>query len=137
MMQEVMLLFLLWLKYKKWGDTHHIELIIGQGINEMQYRKILVHYDASKTSEKALKRATEIAKINHPVIFIIHVIPEVPVSSRQIAKLRTSDKGEILITHSIKEVYDKMESDINLIIKEKKRGCSNDQINIESIVKIG
>ena len=49
------------------------------------------------------------------------MIPEVPVSSRQIAKIRTSDKGEILITHSIKEVYDKMESDINLIIKEKKK----------------
>ena len=65
------------------------------------------------------------------------MIPEVPVSSRQIAKIRTSDKGEILITHSIKEVYDKMESDMNLIIKEKKKEYSNDQINIESIVKVG
>jgi hypothetical protein len=65
------------------------------------------------------------------------VIPKVPVSSRQIAKIHTSDKGEILITNSIKEFYDKMESDMNLIIKEKKKGYSNDQINIESIVKIG
>jgi hypothetical protein len=65
------------------------------------------------------------------------VIPQVPVSSRQIAKIHTSDKGEILITNSIKEFYDKMESDMNLIIKEKKKGYSNDQINIESIVKIG
>lgn len=74
----------------------------------MQYRRILVPYDASKMSEKALKRATEIAKINQSVIFIIHVIPEVPVSSRQIAKIHTSDKGEILITNSIKEFYDKI-----------------------------
>jgi hypothetical protein len=65
------------------------------------------------------------------------VIPKVPVSSRQIAKIHTSDKGEILITNSIKEFYDKMDSDMNLIIKEKKKGYSNDQINIESIVKIG
>ncbi len=65
------------------------------------------------------------------------MIPEVPVSSRQIAKIRTFDKGEILITHSIEEDYDKMESDMNLIIKEKKKEYSNDQINIESIVKVG
>ena len=36
----------------------------------MQYRRILVPYDDSKMSEKALKRATEIAKINQSVIFI-------------------------------------------------------------------
>jgi nucleotide-binding universal stress UspA family protein len=103
----------------------------------MQYSKILVPYDASKMSDKALKRAVEIAKTNQSDIFIIHVIPEIPVSSRHISNIQTSDKGEIIITPSTKEVYDKIESDINSVIEAKKKEYSNKQINIESITKIG
>ncbi len=103
----------------------------------MQYRRILVPYDASEMSDKALERAIEIAKTNHSVVFIIHVIPEIPISSRQISNIQTSDKGEILITPSTKEVYDKMESDMNSVINEKKKGYSNKQIIIESSIKIG
>ncbi len=103
----------------------------------MQYTKILVPYDASKMSDKALKRAVEIAKTNQSDIFIINVIPEIPVSSRQISNIQTSDKGEIIFTPSTKEAYDKMESNMNSIIKEKKNEYSNEKINIESSIKIG
>ena len=103
----------------------------------MQYSKILVPYDASKMSDKALKRAVEIAKTNQSDIFIISVIPEIPVSSRQISNIQTSDKGEIIFTPSTKEAYDKMESNMNSIIKEKKKEYSNEKINIESSIKIG
>ena len=103
----------------------------------MQYTKILVPYDASKMSDKALKRAVEIAKTNQSDIFIISVIPEIPVSSRQISNIQTSDKGEIIFTPSTKEAYDKMESNMNSIIKEKKKEYSNEKINIESSIKIG
>ena len=103
----------------------------------MQYTKILVPYDASKMSDKALKRAVEIAKTNQSEIFIISVIPEIPVSSRQISNIQTSDKGEIIFTPSTKEAYDKMESNMNSIIKEKKKEYSNEKINIESSIKIG
>ena len=88
-------------------------------------------------SDKALKRAVEIAKANQSDILIIHVIPEIPVSPRQISNVQTSDKGEITITPSTKEVYDKMKDDINSIIKEKKKEYSNEKINIESSIKIG
>jgi nucleotide-binding universal stress UspA family protein len=103
----------------------------------MQYRKILVPYDASQMSDMALKRATEIAKTARSVIFIIHVIPEIPMSSRQISNIQTSDKGEITITPSTKGVYDKMESDMNSVIEAKKKEYSNEQIIIESSIKIG
>lgn len=103
----------------------------------MQYTKILVPYDASKMSDKALKRAVEIAKTNQSDIFIISVIPEIPVSSRQISNIQTSDKGEIIFTPSTKEAYDKMESNMNSIIKEKKNEYSNEKINIGSSIKIG
>lgn len=103
----------------------------------MQYRRILVPYDASEMSDKALKRAIEIAKSNQSDIFIIHVIPEIPISSRQISSIKTSDKGEILITPSTKEVYDKMESDMNSVIEAKMKEYSKKQINIESSIKIG
>jgi nucleotide-binding universal stress UspA family protein len=88
-------------------------------------------------SDKALKRAVEIAKTNQSDIFIISVIPEIPVSSRQISNIQTSDKGEIIFTPSTKEAYDKMESNMNSIIKEKKNEYSNEKINIESSIKIG
>ena len=103
----------------------------------MQYGKILVPYDASQMSDKALERASEIAKTARSVIFIIHVIPEIPISSRQISNIQSSDKGEITITPSTKEVYDKMESDMNSIINEKKKEFSKKQIIVESIIKIG
>ncbi len=103
----------------------------------MQYSRILVPYDASEMSDKALERAIEIAKTNQSDMFIIHVIPEIPISSRQISNIQTSDKGEITITPSTKEVYDKMESDMNSVINEKKREYSNRQIFIESSIKIG
>jgi nucleotide-binding universal stress UspA family protein len=103
----------------------------------MQYGKILVPYDASQMSDKALERAIEISKRNQSVIFIIHVISEIPMSSRQISNIQTSDKGEITIIPSTKEVYDKMESDMNSVINEKKKEYSNKQIIIESSIKIG
>ncbi len=103
----------------------------------MQYGKILVHYDASQMSDKALERALEIAKTAQSVVFIIHVIPEIPISSRQISNIQTSDKGEITITPSTKKVYDKMESDMNSVINKKKKEYSNKQIIIESSKKIG
>jgi hypothetical protein len=60
------------------------------------------------------------------------MIPEIPISSRQISNVKTSGKGEITINPSTKEVYDKMESDMNSmnsVIKEKIR---NTQINKSS-----
>jgi nucleotide-binding universal stress UspA family protein len=103
----------------------------------MQYGKILVPYDASQMSDKALERAFEIGKTARSFISIIHVIPQIPLSSRQISNIQTSDKGEITITPSTKEVYDKMESDMNSVIDVKKKELSNEQTNIESIIKIG
>jgi nucleotide-binding universal stress UspA family protein len=103
----------------------------------MQYEKILVPYDASQMSDKALERAFEIGKTARSFIYIIHVIPQIPLSSRQVSNIQTSDKGEITITPSTKEVYDKMESDMNSVIDVKKKELSNEQTNIESIIKIG
>jgi nucleotide-binding universal stress UspA family protein len=125
------------IQYARCCGRHHTELIIGLRIKDMKYDKILVPYDASEMSNKALERAVEIAKKNHSVIFIIHVIPEIPLLSRQVSKIQTFDKGEILITPSTKEVYDKMESDINSDIEEKKKKYSNKEINIKSSIKIG
>lgn len=103
----------------------------------MRYGKILVPYDASQMSDKALERALEIAKTTRSVISILYVIPEIPISSRQISNIQTSDKGEITITTSTKGVYDKMESDMNSVIDKKKKEYSNEQTIIESSIKIG
>ncbi len=42
------------------------------------YKKILVPYDGSKPSERALKHAVNIAKIFDAKIILLHVIPEIP-----------------------------------------------------------
>ncbi len=58
----------------------------------MQYGKILVPYDASQMSDKALERASEIAKTARSVIFIFHVIPEIPMMRPTTSRLgRTLD----------------------------------------------
>ena len=45
----------------------------------MVFKTILVPYDGSDMSDKALDKAVEIAKlVNNSKIIIIHVIPEIP-----------------------------------------------------------
>lgn len=87
----------------------------------MIFKTILVPYDGSDMSDKALDKAVEIAKlIKDSKIIIIHVIPEIPTPI--FLKEIRSPKTGIRLTFSeyMESLYEQMESGTKEKLKEKK-----------------
>lgn len=111
----------------------------------MVFHKILVPYDSSAASNKALSNAFEIAKMSEESerirkhggvisIILLHVIPEIPVPPSFIGSplRRLSEKtGErITIREYLKEVYQEMKASAIKMLDQKTREY---MINIENI----
>jgi nucleotide-binding universal stress UspA family protein len=109
------------------------------------FHKILVPYDSSAASNKALSNAFEIAKMSEESerirkhggvinIIFLHVIPEIPVPPSFIGSplRRLSEKtGErITIREYLKEVYQEMKASAIKMLDQKTREY---MINIENI----
>lgn len=122
----------------------------------MTFKKILVPYDSSKASNKALSNAVKIAKISaesgmvhkhdHVItIILLHVIPEIPlppsfggIPSRVLSEKR----GErITFREYLKEVYQEMKGSaikmLNEKIEEYTRSDMTKKLNIKPKVSIG
>jgi nucleotide-binding universal stress UspA family protein len=76
------------------------------------YRKILVPYDGSNPSNKALDHAIEIAKMGEPnksQVTLMHIIAEYPVTPYFERPARSPKTGErTTLTRYIREVYELM-----------------------------
>lgn len=111
----------------------------------MVFHKILVPYDSSAASNKALSNAFVIAKMSEESetirkhggvisIILLHVIPEIPVPPSFIGSplRRLSEKtGErITIREYLKEVYQEMKASAIKMLDQKTREY---MINIENI----
>ena len=76
------------------------------------YRKILVPYDGSNPSDKALEHAIGIAKMSRPEsseVTLLHVIAEYPVTPYIERPVRSPKTGETTtLTQYIREVYELM-----------------------------
>jgi nucleotide-binding universal stress UspA family protein len=109
------------------------------------FHKILVPYDSSAASNKALSNAFEIAKMSEESerirkhggvisIILLHVIPEIPVPPSFIGSplRRLSEKtGErITIREYLKEVYQEMKASAIKMLDQKTREY---MINIENL----
>jgi len=92
----------------------------------MVFKTILVPYDGSAMSDKALDKAVELATIiKESRILIIHVVPEIPtpIFSRVI---RSPQTGEV-ITYSeyMVALYQEMESEMRKRLEERKKNTAN------------
>ena len=92
----------------------------------MIFKTILVPYDGSAMSDKALDKAVELATIiKESRILIIHVVPEIPtpIFSRVI---RSPQTGEV-ITYSeyMVALYQEMESEMRKRLEERKKNTAN------------
>lgn len=89
------------------------------------YQKILVPYDSSKPSEKALEHAVSIAKLVNGKkkcqIVLLHVIADYPFSPYIDRPVRSPKTGEtVTLTRYIREVYDMMiESATHTLAKKR------------------
>ena len=104
----------------------------------MIFKTILIPYDGSNISDKALDHTIEIARlIKDSKIIIIHVIPEIPtpIFSKEIRSPKT---GEIVtFSEYMVSLYQEMESDMREKIEKRKEKYSKHGLDIEIYITIG
>ncbi|HXG74286.1 MAG TPA: universal stress protein [Candidatus Nitrosotenuis sp.] len=97
------------------------------------YKTILVPYDGSKPSEKALKHAVSLAKLMNSTILLLNVIPEIimpPFAAREAAF------GGKSIKEHLKELYYDMKNDAQKILDAKKTEFGG-QTKIQTMTSLG
>jgi len=103
------------------------------------YRKILVPFDGSNPSERALDHAVEIAKMSGPnksQVILLHVIAEFPVATYLERPARSPKTGErTTLTQYIKEVYELMTLSATDLLNKKKEEIKK-TLNFEIEVKV-
>jgi nucleotide-binding universal stress UspA family protein len=102
------------------------------------FKTILVPYDGSDMSDKALDKAVEIAKlVNGSKIIIIHIIPEIP--TPVFLKEIRSPKTGVRVTFSeyMTFIYEQMESEIKEKLKERKEKYNKIGLDIEIYITTG
>jgi nucleotide-binding universal stress UspA family protein len=102
------------------------------------FKTILVPYDGSDMSDKALDKAVEIAKlVNNSKIIIIHVIPEIP-TPIFLKEIRSSKTGaRITFSEYMESLYEQMESEIKEKLKERKEKYSKSGLDLEIYITVG
>jgi len=89
------------------------------------YQKILVPYDGSSPSDKALDHAINIAKTaggNNAKVILLHIIAEYPVSPYLERPARSPKTGEkTTLTQYIRELYEIMTLEAMDALKKKKQ----------------
>jgi nucleotide-binding universal stress UspA family protein len=106
------------------------------------YQKILVPYDGSNPSDKALEHAIDIAKMSRPdlaQVILLHVIAEYPVTPYIDRPARSPKTGETTtLTQYIREVYELMTvSAIDTLNKKKDEVKKTSNFEIEVKVSAG
>ena len=101
----------------------------------MPFNKILVPFDASELSIKAVEQAIELSRENQAQIFILHVIREIPLSTR-FSRIELRNQ-EVVISPYSKKVYDELREDMNITLEEQKKKYSRYKIFINTEIRIG
>ena len=102
----------------------------------MVFKRILVPFDASPLSEKALEQAVELAMIAQSQIYILQVIEEIPLPYSRFSKIEIKDHKVVIALHA-KKIYDEIKSEISPILEDKKKHYSNERISIITEIRIG
>lgn len=104
----------------------------------MVFETILLPYDGSAMSDKALDKAVELAKsVKGSKIIIIHVIPEIPtpIFSRVIRAPKT---GEVItFSEYMTSLYQEMESRMREKLEDIKTKYNKYGLNIEIFIAVG
>ncbi len=101
----------------------------------MSFNYILVPFDASKLSIKAVKQAIELAKENTTQIFILHVINEIPLPIR-FSKIESKD-NEVVILPLVNKIYEELRTDMIPILEELKNRYNTSNVSIITEIKVG
>ena len=102
----------------------------------MVFKKILVPFDGSPLSEKALEQAVELAMSTQSQIYILQVITEIPLPYSRFSKIGIKDHHVVIASYA-KTMYDEIKSEISQILEDKKKHYNNERISIITEIRIG
>ena len=101
----------------------------------MSYNHILVPFDTTKLSVKALEKAIELSTANQTQIFILYVIDEITLPIHY-SKIK-SKNNEVIISPLVNEIHDKIKNEMIVILKDVKNKYSKYNISITTKIKLG
>ena len=101
----------------------------------MPYNHILVPFDTTKLSIKALEKAIELSTANQTQIFILYVIDEIPLPMHY-SKIK-SKNNEVIISPLVNEIHDEIKNEMIVILKDVKNKYSKYNISITTKIKLG
>lgn len=106
----------------------------------MSFQKILVPYDGSKFSDKALENAIGIAKMSgqNTELMLLHVTPYIPIPltfERPVYYAKTGKS--IPLTQYIEELTKEMEENASTMMDEVKKKYTDKEIKIENVLLHG
>jgi nucleotide-binding universal stress UspA family protein len=105
----------------------------------MEFRKILVPHDGSKTSDKAVDAAIEFAKMSKDShIILLHVIPEMQIQLVFEWPIRSRKTGETTTTTGyFQELYEEIKSSALKMLESRKLKCQTAGISAETRSIVG
>ena len=106
----------------------------------MSFQKILVPYDGSKFSDKALENAIGIAKMSgqNTELILLHITPSIPIPltfERPVYYAKTGKS--IPLTQYIEELTKEMEENASTMMDEVKKKYTDKEIKIENVLLHG
>ena len=101
----------------------------------MPFKRILVPFDTSELSIKALEKAVELAMVNRSQIFVLHVINEIPLPIHY-SKIE-SKNNEVTITPLVNKLYNEIKNEMIEIMEEVKNKYAKHKVSITTEIIIG
>ena len=106
----------------------------------MSFQKILVPYDGSKLSDKALETAIGIAKMSgqNTQLILLHITPSIPVPLTFERPVYYAKMGKsIPLTQYIEKLTNEMEENASAMMDEVKKKYTDKEIKIENVLLHG
>lgn len=102
------------------------------------YGKILVPYDSSFASDKALEHAVQLARSVGSQLIILHVIPEIPMSKINLEiRPANPDLEDVYLAEKLVSVYDVMTKAAAADLEAKKKEYRPSGVTISIAVMVG
>ncbi len=101
----------------------------------MPFNRLLVPFDTSELSIKALEKAVELSIANQSRIFILHVIDEIPLPIHY-SKIE-SKNNEVTITPLVNKLHGEIKNEMIVILDDVKNTYAKHDVSITTEIKIG
>ncbi len=101
----------------------------------MPFNRILVPFDTSELSIKALEKAVELSIMNQSQIFILHVINEIPLPIHY-SKIELKN-NTVTISPLVNKLHNEIKNEMIVILEDVKNTYARQNVSISTEIKIG